>query len=403
MYTSVSTETKKESEETFENKTITLSSDDYLAGIGNNGAVTISHGATSMYINAVSFEYVLVDVPEYTAGETPDFDNLGFENGDFSHWTNADDHFVVTNNGNYKEHTGTYFAETWWWDSSISCSRTEIVPNGKYQISATALSEGSNNIVIFANDQETTIGASARYSVTVDVTNNTLNFGLRGSHVHTNWFAIDDFKVDYLGSGDNEVSLKVSSAAHYGTFIAPFAVKVPEGVTAYSINAYTNKATGELTTTPVGATIPANTPVLLYSEKGADVKYYGAAGDDAAHRVGWLVGYNTKHTGALTESGYKNYILQKKGDDVKFYWAEDGVYTAGCNANRAYLSIPTSEAAAKVLSVTFNEATPIETVSNESAEPVEYFTVNGAKVNGPVKGINIVKMSNGTVKKVFIK
>lgn len=239
------------------------------------------------------------------------------------------------------------------------------------------------------------------YTLTgINVTNGTMKIYINIDKANVNWVLASIKSLAYLG--DKEVSLKVNSTAKYGTFIAPFEVTLPEGVTAYSINAYSNKETGELAATNLGNTITANTPVLLYSENGADKKYYGVAGDEQARRSGWLVGYNTLHSGSLAESGYKNYILQNGTNGVKFYYADDTKYTAGCNANRAYLSIPTSEAAAKVLSVSFDETTAIDLVSKEDGA-TEYYTINGVKVDAPVKGMNIVKMSNGSVKKIFVK
>ena len=44
-----------------------------------------------------------------------------------------------------------------------------------------------------------------------------------------------------------------------------------------------------------------------------------------------------------------------------------------------------------------------ELATDGSAVPVEYYDVMGRKMDGPHKGINIVMMSNGTVKKVLVK
>jgi hypothetical protein len=34
---------------------------------------------------------------------------------------------------------------------------------------------------------------------------------------------------------------------------------------------------------------------------------------------------------------------------------------------------------------------------------VEFYTINGVRLAAPQKGINIVKMSNGTISKVLVK
>jgi len=50
----------------------------------------------------------------------------------------------------------------------------------------------------------------------------------------------------------------------------------------------------------------------------------------------------------------------------------------------------------------WNAATGVETVET-AAQTVAVYSIAGARVNGLQKGINIVKMSNGTVKKVLVK
>ncbi len=50
------------------------------------------------------------------------------------------------------------------------------------------------------------------------------------------------------------------------------------------------------------------------------------------------------------------------------------------------------------------DSTPIESVENaDSVVPVAVYNISGTRVATPVKGINIVRMSDGTVKKVLIK
>ena len=44
-----------------------------------------------------------------------------------------------------------------------------------------------------------------------------------------------------------------------------------------------------------------------------------------------------------------------------------------------------------------------EVLTDDDAVPVEYYDVMGRKMEGPRQGINIVKMSNGTAKKVLVK
>ena len=49
------------------------------------------------------------------------------------------------------------------------------------------------------------------------------------------------------------------------------------------------------------------------------------------------------------------------------------------------------------------EATDIDSIVNNEKATVEFYSINGARLSAPQKGINIVKMSNGTVSKVLVK
>ena len=68
-----------------------------------------------------------------------------------------------------------------------------------------------------------------------------------------------------------EVTMSISDA-QYSTFIAPFDVEIPEGVTASKITGVEGNV---LTEETVEGTIPANTPVVLYSEDPVSQTFSG--------------------------------------------------------------------------------------------------------------------------------
>lgn len=49
------------------------------------------------------------------------------------------------------------------------------------------------------------------------------------------------------------------------------------------------------------------------------------------------------------------------------------------------------------------DATNVEKVNNSEKVVVNFYSINGTRLSAPQKGINIVKMSNGTTSKVFVK
>jgi len=170
----------------------------------------------------------------------------------------------------------------------------------------------------------------------------------------------------------------------YATFIAPFDVAVPAGVTASKVTGVTDE--NELTTEAVETTIPANTPVLLYSESGVNTTVEGVnEALEATYTNGLLTGVY-----ADTEATAGTYVLQKHGDSMAFYLVADVKPVVG--ANRCYLTAPAGDAPVLRIGGTTN----IANVKTE-ASAVTY-DLTGRRVEAPEKGIYIV---NG--KKVVIK
>ena len=59
--------------------------------------------------------------------------------------------------------------------------------------------------------------------------------------------------------------------------------------------------------------------------------------------------------------------------------------------------------AAKARVLPIEEATGIEKANGTTATPTAYYSLNGVRLDAPVKGINIVRMSDGTTRKIMIK
>lgn len=82
----------------------------------------------------------------------------------------------------------------------------------------------------------------------------------------------------------------------------------------------------------------------------------------------------------------------------------------GLKANRAYIVMsevptydPSQPHAKAILRVPIDDSsTGIEEVVGSEAQPTEYHSVNGTKLSVPQKGLNIVKMNDGSTQKVFV-
>lgn len=189
--------------------------------------------------------------------------------------------------------------------------------------------------------------------------------------------------VSLMKATPETVDLTVTDV-QYATFIAPFDVTVPTGVTASKVTGVDD--TNELVLESVGATIPANTPVLLYSESAVNTTAEGVnEATEATYTKGLLTGVYTD-----TEAAAGTYVLQKHDSSVAFYLVGDVKPTVG--AGRCYLTAPTSGAPVLRLGGTTNIA-PVEAETMTAV-----YDLQGRRVETPAKGIYIV---NG--KKVLVK
>lgn len=196
----------------------------------------------------------------------------------------------------------------------------------------------------------------------------------------------------------DDANLKIKAGC-YGTFVAPFDVTLPDGVVAYSAGGISNNEVPITQLTLSNNVLPAGNPVIVKHSSGTEVDntYYGPFTTTDEVTNNGLRGFYKKDID-ITKG---NYILQNQGDGQKFYVVGDTPFKS--SKNRCCLPAASSEPA-KVLNLKFveNEETSVENVTI-GASVVGYYSANGAKLSAPKAGVNIVKMSDGTVKKVLVK
>ena len=182
----------------------------------------------------------------------------------------------------------------------------------------------------------------------------------------------------YVHLGYDAASLAVNSAAHYGTFCAPFDVTIPVGVQAFTISGIDKNG---ILTLEQQNTILAHTPVIVYSESATDIKavQFGVAtvGDPTSK---YLTGVYTD-----TEAPVGSYVLQNQGGRVGFYHVEGT--RPWVRANRAYLTVPASP---NVKAFYMDDATAIQTVEELLSGKAEIYDLAGRRQQKLQKGINIV-------------
>ena len=214
--------------------------------------------------------------------------------------------------------------------------------------------------------------------------NYVINFQTPGADTNTHNVVISNVELFRA----SEATMKTFKAGTYGTFIAPFDVTIPSGVTASKVTGHTGN-TLELTDLP--GTIPANTPVVVYSDAVINETFYGKdnSAGETSKEVGLLVGV---YTASPVAEG--NYVLQIQDGVQGFYKVGAGGLTAV--PNRAYLKAGALDDAVKAYF--FDQTDAVRGLQAEEAAEGTIYNLSGQRVQKAQKGIYIV---NG--KKTVIK
>lgn len=190
----------------------------------------------------------------------------------------------------------------------------------------------------------------------------------------------------------NKVTYSRSSlASQYGTICVPVELKSDSKIQYYTISA---AAEGSITIEAV-STLPAGTPAI-YENKGA-------TSIEASEENVTLTAAGTTGTGAELVGTY----AKTKIDAPNTYYLKGGKFNR-VNGNffsgnfKAYAQ--SSEALAKALEifVADDDATAINGAS-KSASIEAIYNAAGAQNKKLEKGVNILKMSDGSIKKVLVK
>ncbi len=164
------------------------------------------------------------------------------------------------------------------------------------------------------------------------------------------------------------------TAAKYATLGLPYAVTIPEGVSAYTA---TVEGTTVTMTKISGGVIPANCGVILYAEAG-DYTFTETADVNLAVDNKLVAVVSGPYTCTVDDEGLVYYLGKDTDGKATFKKLnENGTIAAG----KAYLKLdaPLSEGAK--LEVTFGEPTGIESITPTFYEGKEVYNLNGMKVN----------------------
>lgn len=206
------------------------------------------------------------------------------------------------------------------------------------------------------------------------------------------------FRTPYAFTAAQASTAKTVS--EFGTLVLPYAVAaLPEGCEAYQLAGVEN---GRVTGEPLQA-IGANAPVLLVGEgdcafEASDVE---VAATPAEASLGALTGVY-----ARTTAPRGSYVLQNQPEvaGMAFYHVESDAVRV--NPFTAYLTDAVANAANQnALAIDLNGGvTAVDGVEAAADATVEaIYDLSGRQLDRMAKGVNVVKLSDGTVKKVIVK
>ena len=222
----------------------------------------------------------------------------------------------------------------------------------------------------------------------------------------------EDFKANesFIATSAS-YSRKMKEGTTWATLCLPFEVSL-EG---QNFRAFKLLSADETTNTveleEITTSVAAGTPVIIKMNEGATALNFSVADKEIAHKVVSAADGNYQLQGLYAKKVFV------KGADDNCYIVKGNklmnpskllenakVNEVNCKAFRAYMVDNSSTpAGAKMFSIGFDEtATAIDNLNTNADEKAEYYDLQGHRLNGPQKGINIVKRGNKTMK-VIIK
>ena len=292
---------------------------------------------------------------------------------------------------------------------------------------------------VFNGVPETTvIFLPKKNGVVTNVTNVVYSYNGDASDLRCpKYYSIDKVDIEFPHSfkTNEAVYLRDMTGKQYGSVILPYDFTSNSDIQAYSLSKQ-NMNPLVLTFTDV-QTVPAHTPFafkrlnsnpqstefLMKDNSGNFGIIVNATRSTNAAEKTWTVAGGapeatpgSPYTGSTGLSNWKTkgyYVKETKTDYDGMYFIQNDYFKRAVGplnlVDHRALFYPTGAAgAASVFALSFVEedmATAIEEAETEQtlSEATEIYDASGCRLSEARKGLNIIRMSDGTVKKVFIK
>ena len=367
-------------------------------------------------------------------------ENPNFETGDWTGWTVStqwDTRVGHQSSDIYANGSqGLYLFNTWndWVDADNAGVNNPIkqtitgLPKGTYRLTAAVTSDGGNKVFVFANDTagegftataNNTLGDTY---VDFEVTDGTATIGAVGARdgVYNAeggcWYKAANFRLTYLG---RELVLNEGETASFEdgfytsvtlnrtvpegkwcTIVFPFDIPdVGEWEVMKLIRSEVIKNVASMTFEGVSE-VEAGVPYVVRQYLGSDVTQFSMTNIEVTSTLKpiaeGVVTFQPSYTVGTVPVGA--FFLNNN----TFYQAADATNTL--KAFRGYFTVDESAAVNGLQFIIDGEETAIEGVNAETTEEiVAIYSLDGRRVESLVKGVNIVKLSNGKTRKVIVK
>ncbi len=213
-------------------------------------------------------------------------------------------------------------------------------------------------------------------------------------------------KLEAIIAKYETLDVKISTAK-YATTCLPWNATVPEGVTVYIATKYTQGASVSSVHLEKyeGAVLPKGVGFVLYSDTPDTYTFTRTADEAENPTLNILSGTYKKMVNSTLDFDNHNYmLLGNKQQGVGFYRLDASSYIP---AYRAYILRDKQAVAsgdAELAKFAFDETTGVkQTPTATDATATHFYGVAGEKRSQLERGLNIVRMSDGTVRKVMVK
>ena len=219
-----------------------------------------------------------------------------------------------------------------------------------------------------------------------------------------NFVAHAPFKANSVSYSRNNIT----SDSKWYTLCLPFAYNTPTNFTAYQLKSATSNS---VEIEEITGEIAAGTPIIF--KFNGDDKNINITANDADIKNDPGMASTTEGNGCQLFGTYQKKIFSSQDYNTFIIYKDklmnpakmlqnNRATTVGLKPFHAYTTM-TSQTSAKSFSIGSGdeETTVIDLLNSVATDDAEYYDINGRRIDAPVKGVNIVRRGNKTMKLII--